>query len=264
MLQAPDAHAPLLEVRDLHKSYVQKRGLFGRSFVVPALRGLSFTVQRGATLAISGESGSGKSTLAKCLAGIEPCDRGEVLLAGSALSAVAARDRMAAFAPIQIVFQDSASSLNPGFTAEEIVAEPLLIQRIGTAAERRRRAHALMEQVGLSLEAVRRRAMEFSGGQRQRLAVARALTLEPRILIFDEAFTGLDLLTRQQILQLLTRLQQERDLTYLHVSHETEWAARWATEAIVLAEGRLLWRKTFAPRAGSGAQAQSESIGVKA
>lgn len=248
MQPSPKNASALMEVRALRKSFVQRRGLVGRRFTIDALRGVSLEIQRGATLAIVGESGSGKSTLANCLAGIEPCDSGEIWFDGRDLSAVPSKRRMAEFRQVQMVFQDAASSLNPIFTAEEIVAEPLAIARTGSREERRQRAHELMEEVGLRAQWAGRRPMEFSGGQRQRLAIARSLAVQPKLIIFDEALTGLDLLTRAQIVQLLKELQAQHGLTYLHITHDLDLTQQWADEIAVMCRGEIIERTLAARR----------------
>lgn len=244
----------LIRVRDIRKTYAQRRGLLGKRFVVEALRGVCLQVPANTTLAIVGESGSGKSTLARCLAGVEPCDSGEIWLNGSNVTALPAKRRLAALGAVQLVFQDSASSLNPMFTAEETVAEPLVIARIGSPVERRLRAHRLMEQVGISTDSARRRPLEFSGGQRQRLAIARALAVQPRLIIFDEAFSGLDLLTRSQIVGLLKELQSLHGLTYIHITHDVDLARGWSEETIVMHRGEIVPHET---PASPGAQPET-------
>jgi len=233
----------LMRAVALSKAYAQRRGLFGRGFAVEALCGVDFEIHRGSTMAIVGESGSGKSALAKCLAGIETADRGEIWLEGRNLTAIPAARRLAAFRAVQLVFQDSASSLNPGFTAEEIVAEPLVIERWGTASDRKLLALNLIEQVGIDAKSASRRPLEFSGGQRQRLAIARALALQPKLIILDEALSGLDLLTRSQIVDLLRELQAQQGLTYLHITHDMDLARRWSDEVVAMRSGRIAERR---------------------
>ncbi|HEV8183670.1 MAG TPA: ATP-binding cassette domain-containing protein, partial [Candidatus Angelobacter sp.] len=177
---------PLLEVHGLNKKFVQQRMLSRRKFVVQSLIGIDLQLRRGSTVAMLGRSGSGKSTLARCLAGFETPDSGEVLLQGKPEEAKKAGVRR----PVQMIFQDAATSINPRFTARQVIAEPLEIARWKTDAERTVRALALMEEVGLNPEWALRLAGEFSGGQRQRLALARALAAEPELLIMDEALSG--------------------------------------------------------------------------
>ena len=200
---------------------------------VMALDGVDFEMAMGSAVALVGESGSGKTTLARCLAGFAEPDAGEIRFHP------AFTDRRAL---VQMVFQDAAGSLNPGMRAGGIVAEPLLVRRRGDARERRRRALELMEQVGLPACAGNRRPREFSGGQRQRLALARALALEPRFLILDEALSGLDLSVQGQIGQLLVVLRRTSGLAYLFITHDLALACAVADEVAVMHGGRIVER----------------------
>lgn len=232
----------LVRACKLRKSYVQDGGFSRKRFLVPALADVDLEVFSGQTLAIAGESGSGKSTLAKCLAGLETLDSGEVWLESTKLTGPSSAEMAMARRQIQLVFQDSATALNPGFTAGEIVAEPLVIQGIGNRTTQLEGAREWMEQVGLPPESANRRPLEFSGGQRQRLAIARALATKPRLLILDEAFSGLDLLTQMQVIHLLRDLQSARGLTYLSISHDLNLVAQWADEICVMAAGTIVER----------------------
>jgi peptide/nickel transport system ATP-binding protein len=233
----------LLQVRRLSKSY-QDGGLFGgRKPAVDALSEVSLTLRRGMRLAVVGESGAGKSTLARCLALLERPSGGEIVLAGVDLLKLRHSELPSWRRKIQLVFQDPASALNPRWTAAEIVAEPLVIQREGTRAEQSDRALELMERVGLRAEWAGRRAFEFSGGQRQRLAIARALALTPEILIFDEALSNLDARTQGMMIELLDELQINFLLTYIHISHDLRLVERLADEVAVMSEGRIVEQK---------------------
>jgi ABC-type glutathione transport system ATPase component len=139
-----------------------------------------------------------------------------------------------------MVFQDAATSMNPRFTADEVIEEPLLIQRQGSKSARRATAEELMQEVGLSPQWADRSAMDFSGGQRQRLAIARALTLKPKLLVLDEALSGLDLSTEAQIANLLLDLQASHSLAYLLISHDLALVARLANTIAVMANGRIV------------------------
>jgi len=141
---------------------------------------------------------------------------------------------------IQMIFQDPTSALNPRLTAAEIIAEPLLIQRRGTKAQQCARALELMDQVGLPPAWKGRTALEFSGGQRQRMAIARALVLDPKLLILDEALSSLDLANQAMILKLLTDLQALLGLTYLHISHDLRLVSQFAEEVAVMHQGRIV------------------------
>jgi len=215
------------------KKFVQRRMLSRRKFEVQSLAGIDLDLPEGATVALLGRSGSGKSTLARCIAGFETPDSGEIRLNG----AEPANSRA-----VQMIFQDAASSLNPRFTARQIVAEPLEIARWKTQPERTRRALELMEEVGLDPDWAGRYAGEFSGGQRQRLAFARALAAEPRLLIMDEALSGLDLPLQARMVRLLMELQARHGLTYLYISHDLNFVSLFAQEIVVMEAGKIVER----------------------
>ena len=248
----------LLEVRGLSKKFVQQRMLSRKKFVVQSLSAIDLSLRRGSTVAMLGRSGSGKSTLARCLAGFESPDSGEVLLQGKPEEAKKAGVRR----PVQMIFQDAATSINPRFTARQVIAEPLEIAgcRSKTDAERTVRALALMEEVGLNPEWALRLAGEFSGGQRQRLALARALAAEPELLIMDEALSGLDMPLQAQMVRLLIHLQSRHGLTYLYISHDLNFISLFAQEVIVMEAGRIVERTTPARLAGSTNPATRELV----
>ncbi len=223
----------LLQVRGLDKKFVQKRVLSRRKFVVQSLDGIHLELREGATVAVLGRSGSGKSTLARCIAGFEAPDAGEILFGAAKLRPPRV---------VQMIFQDAATSLNPRFTARQVVAEPLEIARWKTEWERTKRVLELMKEVGLDPESASRLAGEFSGGQRQRLALARALAADPKLLILDEAFSGLDLPLQAQMIGLLMDLQARHGLTYLYISHDLNFIQRFAQEVIVMDAGRIVER----------------------
>jgi ABC-type glutathione transport system ATPase component len=197
-------------------------------------------VPRGSVVALVGESGCGKSTLARCLARLEEPNAGEIWFDGVDLLTVHGRDLLPYRQRIQLIFQDSASALNPRLTAVDIVSEPLAILRRGGGEERRRRALELMDSVGLPAAWGSRRPHELSGGQRQRLAIARALAVQPRLLILDEAFTGLDASIQAQIAELLGELRRREGLTYLCISHDLALMAVIADEVAIMFEGRIV------------------------
>jgi peptide/nickel transport system ATP-binding protein len=221
----------LLEVRNLSKKFVQQRMWSRKRFVVQSLESVNLELREGSTVAVLGRSGSGKSTLARCIAGFEAADTGEILLEGK---------REFPRRQVQMIFQDAATSLNPGFTARQIVVEPMEIARWKTDAERASRVLELMEEVGLDPAWASRTAAEFSGGQRQRLALARALAAEPKLLIMDEALSGLDLPLQAQMLRLLMGLQKRHGLTYLYISHDLSFISLFAQEVVVMEAGRIV------------------------
>ena len=239
MQRKDENYQPLLRAENLVKRYARALA-FGSPQEADALRGVSLALFPRTTLALVGESGSGKSTLALCLACLEKPTSGSVWLGGQEISALSERELRAVRPQIQLVFQDPASSLNPRWTALEIVGEPLRIQgRTGMKAKLEK-ACALLELVGVSPEWGSRRPGEFSGGQRQRLAIARALALEPKVLILDEALSALDCSVQAQIVNLLLGLQSSLGLTYLFITHDFAMAAHLADQIAVMDLGKIV------------------------
>jgi len=212
--------------------------------VIDALVNVGLEIAPGCLTALVGESGSGKSTLASCLAMLEKADAGEIWFEDQEISKISDRELAGLRPRIQMVFQDSAGALNPRFSAAEIVAEPLAIQHQERTGHLRSRACELMEEVGLSRDWADRRPFEFSGGQRQRLAIARAIALKPSFLILDESLSGLDLSTQAQILNLLLDLQTTHGLTYLLISHDLGLVGQVADFVAVMHAGRIVERGT--------------------
>lgn len=239
-------HIPgfVAEVRNINKSYAQTCWFARRRAGVQALDDVSLAIPSASTFALVGESGSGKSTLAKCMALLEAPDSGEILSEGRNLLALNKRTLTCVRPQIQLIFQDAATAFNPRFSALEIVAEPLTIQNRGSKQERKERALELMEQVGIPAGAARKLPLEFSGGQRQRLALARALTLNPRLLILDEALSGLDLSIHGQMLNLLMELQSLHSLTYLYISHDLGTVGQIADQVAVMHQGKIVEQAT--------------------
>jgi len=245
-LKASCEGTPLLEVRALCKDYLQRRPLTREKFRVRALASVNLSVDYGATLGLVGESGAGKSTLARCLAQIEGPSSGEIQFDGRHVTGLKGKPLADLRRQIQMIFQGATSALNPGFTAEEIISEPLLIQRRSGCAEQRKRALELMEQVELPASSLHKLPREFSGGQRQRLAIARALALRPKLLILDEALSHLDLANQAIMLELLARLQKEQKLTYIYISHDLGMLAEIATDIAVMYHGTVVEHKRTA------------------
>jgi peptide/nickel transport system ATP-binding protein len=235
---------PLVQIRGLSKTSVPRRPFTREKFTVRAVDNVNLIVGRGTTLGLLGESGAGKSTLVRCLALIEAPSSGEIWFDGVNVLALKKEGISRLRRQIQIIFQDASSALNPRLSAGEIIAEPLVIQREGTKEQRRQRTLGLMEQVGLPTKWERKLPLEFSGGQRQRLAVARALALEPRLLIFDEALSHLDMANQEIILELLAQLQKTHALTYIHVSHDLRMLSGVTDEIAVMCEGKVVEHKS--------------------
>ncbi len=234
-----DNAEPLLIVENLGKVY-PRRGVVGTKKEVIALQGVSFAIRPESTLALVGESASGKSTLAFCLACLERPTSGRIVFQGKEITALDEEQQRAVRPQIQLVFQDPARSLNPRFTALELVIEPLLVRGLVNKREREVRARTLLAHVGLPQEKALQRAEEFSGGQRQRLAIARALALEPKLLILDEALSALDCSVQAQIANLLLELQSSLGLTYLFITHDFAMAGHLADEIAVMERGKVV------------------------
>jgi ABC-type glutathione transport system ATPase component len=218
----------------------RRGGWLSRRHSVEALRAVDLEIKAGSALAVVGVSGSGKSTLARCLACLEEPNSGEIWFDGKNLVRLSQRELAPFRRQIQLIFQEPDASLNPRFTAVEIVSEPLLIAGLGSKRDRRERALTLMDLVGLPANLGSRLPSQLSGGQRRRLVIARALVLEPKLLILDEALTGLDLSTRAQISNLLLKLQERYSLTYLCISHDFSLVTHLADEVVVLDGGRIV------------------------
>jgi len=250
---SPTDDAPiqsLLLVRGLSKQYV-RGGLWRKRVPVAAVRGVDFEIKRGQTLALVGESGSGKSTVARCVTRLERPDSGQILIQGTDIAQLHPRELVPFRSGIQMVFQDAGTSMNPRFSALEIIEEPMLIESKGAQGRQRLQgvrnrqsrhdlARDLMAEVGLSPDWMHRSILHFSGGQRQRLALARALALRPQLLVLDEALSGLDLSTQAQIANLLLDLQAAHALTYLFISHDLTLVARLADVIGVMSGGQTV------------------------
>jgi ABC-type glutathione transport system ATPase component len=234
---------PLFRVSGLSKQYVQQRTFSRSEFTVSAFEDVDLTLFRGKTLALVGESGAGKSSLARCIALLERPGAGKMELEGMDLLALDRKSLYPVRRRIQMVFQDPTSALNPRLSACEIITEPLEIQREGTKLQRHERALQLMEQVGLDPNCGRKLPLEFSGGQRQRLAIARALALRPSVLILDEVLSNLDSWNQALILKLLVDLQVSHALGYLHISHDLRLVSQFADDVAVMFQGRIVEQK---------------------
>ena len=211
---------PLLKVEHLKKYYPQNRPIFGRpTSWIRAADDVSLELYPGETLGLVGESGCGKSTLGRMIAGLEAPDSGRIWYKGQELTAKGGRGYSAVRTEIQMVFQDSYSSLNPRKQIFQILSEPMLYHGLADKHTVHKKAEHLMELVGLPLSALDRYPYEFSGGQRQRIGIAKALSLEPKLLICDEPVSALDVSIQAQILNLLKSLQKELDLTCIFIGH---------------------------------------------
>ncbi|WP_136706176.1 ABC transporter ATP-binding protein [Agromyces sp. H66] len=231
---------PLVEVVDLRKEFPLRSPKAGEPTTFTAVDGVSFTIPRGKTVSIVGESGSGKSTTANLVLGLEPITSGRIDVDGTDLTTLKRRELFAFRRRVQPVFQNPYASLDPRYTVEESIAEPLKVHRVGNAASRRARVAELLEQVALPAAMASRLPHELSGGQRQRVAIARALALEPELVVLDEAVSALDVLVQAQILELLAGLQARLGLSYLFISHDLAVVRMISDEVHVMQRGRIV------------------------
>jgi len=214
----------------------------GTSGVVQAVNDVSFRIERGATLGVVGESGSGKSTLGRCLLRLVEPTSGSIVIDGQDMTALDARALRTARARIQMIFQDPYESVNPRMRVRRILEEPMRLHTSMTERERGRRAAELLELVNLERVHLNRFPHELSGGQLQRIGIARAIALNPSFIVLDEPTSSLDLTVRAGVLSLLRRLQEELGLTYLLISHDLATVSAYCDEMAVMYLGSVVER----------------------
>ena len=230
----------ILEVKNVSKYFTEPFCGFFQKKRKKVLDGVSFSLRKGESYGLAGKSGCGKSTLARTLMGAYSPDEGEIWLKGRRVDQLTAREKRGIYGEIQMVFQDSYSSLNPSMTAQRIVEEPLAVRNQSGGAKRKELVRNLMEQMGFTADDLEKYPHEFSGGQRQKIAIARALAVEPEILICDEPLASLDLLTKTQIMELLEQTRKSRGMTFLYISHEMGEVQRMCSRMGVMAAGRMI------------------------
>ncbi|MGH3652031.1 dipeptide ABC transporter ATP-binding protein [Glutamicibacter sp.] len=238
---APE-EASLISVKDLTRIYpVGRSSLFGKRSEVHALKGVSFEVAAGQRFGVVGESGSGKSTLLRILAGLDQPTSGSVRVAGSEVAGAKERDLVQLRQQLQIVFQDPMGSLDPRMRVRDIIAEPLLVPgQKADSAKYRKMVAEMLGSVGLPADAAERFPHQFSGGQRQRISIARALICEPRVLVADEPVSALDVSVRAQVLNLLSDLVDDYQLTLVFVSHDLGVVRHICDNVVVMNDGRIV------------------------
>jgi oligopeptide/dipeptide ABC transporter ATP-binding protein len=236
------AASPLLAIDNVHKTFSVRTGslLNTRAARLQAVSGVSLAVEPGETLGLVGESGCGKSTLGRLIVALERPDSGTIRFKGQDLYRLPANRLRRERRELQLMFQDPYASLDPRMQVVDIVMEPLHVQGIGTSTERRERALALLEEVGLSRTASRRYPHQFSGGQRQRIGLARALALNPTVVVADEPVSALDVSVRAQVLNLMSRLQQKHRLTYIVISHDLSVVRYLSDRIAVMYLGKIV------------------------
>src|SRR5437879_4372511 len=234
----PDA---LLKVKNLKKYFPIRGGLFSREVArVHAVDDVSFDIMAGETLGLVGESGCGKSTIGRCILRLIEPTSGEISFEEHDVLKMRTGELRAARREMQIIFQDPSASLNPRMKIGDIIAEPLVIHKIGNRAQQRERVAWLLGRVGLDADFMKRYSHEFSGGQLQRIGVARALALNPKLIVADEPVSALDVSVQAQVVNLLQDLQKEFGLTYLFISHGLAVVEHISNRVAVMYLGRIV------------------------
>ena len=211
---------PVIRVQQLEKRFHIRSGSLGKKGVVHAVNGVSLESGKGETLGLVGESGCGKSTLGRTILKVYEPDAGRIFCDGTDITGFSHRQMRPWRKKMQMIFQDPYASLNPRFTVGELIAEPMKIYESCSPQEQTERVQELLRTVGLKPDHIRRYPHEFSGGQRQRIGIARALALEPEFIVCDEPISALDVSIQAQIVGLLERIQDEKELSYLFIAHD--------------------------------------------
>lgn len=236
----PVSEQDLLVVKHLKKYYPVHKGLFGRDKqFVKAVDDISFSVRRGETFGLVGESGCGKSTTGRSILRLIEPTEGSITFDGAAIDTLSQGELRRLRKDMQIVFQDPYASLNPRHTVRKILEEPLIVHGMGNAGERRKRVYDLIDVVGLSRAQLDRYPHQFSGGQRQRIGIARALSLNPKLIVADEPVSALDVSIQSQVINLMQDLQKEFQLTYIFIAHDLSVVKHICDRVAVMYLGRI-------------------------
>lgn len=230
-----------LKVDNLSKHFPMKKGVLSKQkSAVKAVDGVHFDIYKGETLGVVGESGCGKSTMARLLIKLYEATEGSIEMEGKRIESLNKQELKKFRRDIQMVFQDPYASLNPKWTIKRTLLEPLIVHGIGSRNERIRRVKEILNAVGLNESYAERYPHEFSGGQRQRIGIARALILNPKLIIADEPVSALDISVQAQVINILRKLQQEYNLTYLFITHDLSVVEHIADRVIVMYLGRIV------------------------
>lgn len=234
------AQAPLLSVQNLQKTYFSKLGFFKRPKAFQALNDITLDIYAGETFGLVGESGCGKSTLGNIILGLNTANHGNILYRGKPIEQLRKSDQKKMHQEIQLIFQDPFASLNPKLTIGKAILEPMQVHQIGSTGQRREKVIELLQKVGLDEAAYDKYPHEFSGGQRQRIGIARALSVQPKLIVCDESVSALDLSVQAQVLNLLNDLKEDFGFTYLFISHDLSVVKYMSDRIAVMENGKII------------------------
>lgn len=230
---------PLLKVENLYKKFPVQKNLLGKpKRFIPAVHDVSFEIFENEILGVVGESGSGKSTLCRLIMQLIAADKGSVFFNG--LPILDKKSTLLLRKNVQMIFQDASDALNPRFSVEELLLEPLVIHNYKNAQQRKEKVHYLLDLVGLSKSDLGKYSHEFSGGQKQRIGIARALALSPKVVIADEPVSALDVSIQAQILKLFSDIQKELKISFLFVSHDLNVVRAMCQKVLILYLGKMV------------------------